>query len=346
VRVLFVASSGERGGAELALATYLEHLPPDVEGHGLVLSPGPVAALLAERLGRPVAAGGLTGRPGIAQAVRFARGYAAELRRVRPDVVLATGIKAAMLCAPAARGVPTVWHKVDLSYDGRVVRPLALLTAGVIPVSEAAGAAVPASRRLAPVPPPVRLDPAFRVGADRPPATLGSVGRLVPYKGHADVIEAAARLPGASVVIAGGRDPSAPGHADELRALAAARGVAVELLGHVDRVERVYERLTVLVQATYRDDRGFGGEGFGMSVAEAAWAGVPAVATSGGADAYAARVVPARDPAAIAAAVAAVAADPAAAAEASRRARADLAPARLAGELVSALRAAAARAAA
>jgi hypothetical protein len=37
MRVLFVASSGELGGAELALDTYLAHLPADVEGHGVVV---------------------------------------------------------------------------------------------------------------------------------------------------------------------------------------------------------------------------------------------------------------------------------------------------------------------
>src|SRR6201999_1935057 len=127
---------------------------------------------------------------------------------------------------------------------------------------------------------------------------------------HADVIAAAARLGDARVVIAGGEDPSAPGHAEELRAMAREHRVEVELLGHVDRMEAVYERLTVLVQATYRDERGFGREGFGAAAAEASWAGLPVVATGG---AFASRLVPERDPAAIAAAVAAYLADPEAA---------------------------------
>jgi glycosyltransferase involved in cell wall biosynthesis len=349
MNVLFVASSGEPGGAELALLTYLEHLR-DVDARGLVLSPGPVAAAMAARLGRPVAIAGMTGRPRPRDAAGFGLRLVRLLDREPPDVVLATGLKAAALCALPCRlaGAPLVWHKVDFSWDQRLARPLALLCAGVIPVSAEVAAAVPEARRLPAVPPPVRLDAAFRVGAQRPPATIGSVGRLVPYKGHADVIAAAARVGGARVLIAGADDPSAPGYADELRAAARAHGVAVELLGHVDRIEDVYEQLTVLVQATYRDERGFGREGFGAAVAEAGWAGLPVVATSGSAvvDGLTGRVVPPRDPAAIAVAVAAYLADPGAARAAgeagARRARERLAPQPLADALVSALRRAAA----
>jgi len=339
MRVLFVASSGEPGGAELALLTYLQHM--SVEGHGLVLSPGPVAAAMAERIGRPVAVAALAGRPRPRDAARFGRRLGAMLRERRPDVVLATGVKAATLCAVPCRlaGVPLVWHKVDFSWDERLTRPLALLTSGVIPVSADVAAMVPARRRLPPVPPPVRLDPSFRVSPGRPPATIGSVGRLVPYKGHADVIAAAGRLGGARVVIAGGDDASAPGHAGELRAAAREHGVELDLLGHAARIEDVYERLTVLVQATYRDERGFGREGFGAAAAEAAWAGLPVVATSGP---FAGRLVPERDPAAIAAAVAAYLEDPEAARAAgdagARLARERLAPRPLAAALLEALR--------
>jgi glycosyltransferase involved in cell wall biosynthesis len=57
-------------------------------------------------------------------------------------------------------------------------------------------------------------------------------------------------------------------------------GDRVELLGHVDRVEDVLDRLTVLAQATYTDERGYGGEGFGLALAEGSWAGLPVVGTS------------------------------------------------------------------
>jgi glycosyltransferase involved in cell wall biosynthesis len=288
MRVLFVASSGTLGGAELALETYLAHLPSALEGHALVLGRGPLAGRLAARLRRPVAVAGLVGRPQPRAVAGFTRQLLQLLRDVRPDVVLATGLKAATLAAPACRAarVPLLWHKVDLSHDKWLARPLAALCTGVIPVGPTAGAAIPRRRRLPAVPPPVRLDPGFRVSEDRPPATLGSIGRLVPYKGHAHVIAAAARLrsrhPAIRVLIAGADDASAPGHRAVLRQTADALGMAdrVELLGHADRIEGILERLTVLVQATYADERGFGLEGFGLALAEGSWAGLPVVGTS------------------------------------------------------------------
>jgi glycosyltransferase involved in cell wall biosynthesis len=281
VRVLFVASDGAPGGAELALETYLAHLPARVEGHALVLSPGPMAAALESRLGRPVAVARLVGRPSVPAALAFERTLVRALRRLRPDVVHAVGIKAATLCAPAGRlaGVPVVWHKVDFSRDD-VARPVALLCAGVVPVSDAVADIVPAARRLPVVPPPVRLDPAFRVSPDRPPATLGSVGRIVPYKGHEDVIAAAGllrdRFPEVRVVVAGA------GPSEGVRAAAERAQVPLEVLGHITDVARVYERLTLLVSATYRDAQGFGREGYGLAAAEASWAGLPVIATTGG----------------------------------------------------------------
>src|SRR3954469_9847641 len=72
VRVLFV-SSGELGGAELALETHLAHLPDTVEGHGLLLAGGQTAEAMAQRLGRPVAVAGIDDRPTLRRAATFAR---------------------------------------------------------------------------------------------------------------------------------------------------------------------------------------------------------------------------------------------------------------------------------
>ena len=354
MRLLAVCPSGELGGAELALATYLEHLPSTIDARALVLSPGPAVGLLAERLGGRVAVAGLMGRPSARRGGAFGRALLSDLRRDRPDVVLATGVKSAALCVPSCRaaGVPLVWHKLDFSHDETLAAPLSLLCSGVVPISEAVGTAVAARRRLEIVPPPVRLDPGFRVAGARPPATLASIGRLVPYKGHADVIEAAAllraRFPDVRVLIAGGADRSAPGHDAELRAVADRSGLAdrVELLGFCERVEPVLERATVVVGATYREGR-FGGEGFGAALAEASWAGLPVVATSGGGageavvDGVTGRLVAPRDAAALAKAIEGYLADPGAARQAGERgaalSRERLAPAALTGRLVAIL---------
>jgi glycosyltransferase involved in cell wall biosynthesis len=289
LRVLIVAS-GEAGGAEYALATHLQHRPEWIDARALLLTPGPAADLFAA-VGLEVSTGSL-GSPIRPRAMAaFARRLAGELRRARPAVVHATGVRAALACAPACRllCMPLVWHKVDLAFDRRLTVPLSCLSSGVVAVSGATAAAVPPRRLLAIVPPPVRLDRAFAVSADRPPATIGSVGRLVAHKGHAHVMEAAVRLlpghPRLRVLIAGAAVPYEAGEERRLRELAKRLGLQerVELLGHVDRIEDVLEQLTILVSATYDDGReGSGFEGLGMTLLEASWAGLPVVATRGG----------------------------------------------------------------
>jgi glycosyltransferase involved in cell wall biosynthesis len=237
------------------------------------------------------------------------------------------------MSAPVCRAlrVPIVWHKVDLAFDRKLAGPLSRLCTGVIPVGEAVAAAVPPTRVIGFVPPPVRFDESFVVGDPRPAATLGSIGRLVSHKGHHHVIEAARRLlprfPEIRVVIVGSPVPYEPGYQQELHELGARSGLGerIELVTYVDRIETVLERLTVLVSATYREDReGSGFEGLPTTVLEAGWAGLPVVATSGGGTAEAMRdgvtgtLVPPEDPDAIAAAVARYLEDPQAASAAGR----------------------------
>ena len=284
-----MAHTGELGGAELALWTYLRHLPPHWRTAALLLAPGPLEAMLAE-LGIPVTVLPVVGRPSIPEAATLQRRLAGELRARAPSVILATGLKPATLCALPARAarVKLVWHKVDLTYDRHLTPTLSRLCRAVIPISAAVGESVPPARRLPAVPPPVRLPESFRVSPSRPPATLGSLGRLVPYKGHHHVIEAAGLLrgefPEIRVTIAGGAAREAPDYPERLRETARALGLEdrVTFTGHVDRVEPVLEDLTMLVNATYRDEKGVGLEGLGASVIEAGWAGLPVVATRGG----------------------------------------------------------------
>ena len=324
--MLFVAF-GEAGGAEYGLATHLRHRPDDVEAGALLLAPGP-GEELPEAAGVRVSAGSVGVPITIAGAAGFERRFIGELRRLRPDLVHATGVREAFLCAPVCRlvGIPLVWHKVDLAFDRRLAAPLSRLCRGVIAVSEAAAAAIPPNRLLAIVPPPVRLAEDFVVTSPRPPATLGTIGRLATHKGHHHVIEAAARLrdvfPDIRVLIAGGPVPYDAGCEALLRETAARWKLddRVELLGHVDHVEEVLERLTVLVNATYREDaEGFGHEALGAAIIEAGWAGLPVVATSGGGapeavrDGVTATLVPPAQPAAIADAVRRYLADPEAA---------------------------------
>jgi glycosyltransferase involved in cell wall biosynthesis len=71
---------------------------------------------------------------------------------------------------------------------------------------------------------------------------------------------------------------------DSLRTLADETGLGdrLELLGHVDDVASVLERLDVFLSATYLDEDGFGLEGLGVGILEASWAGVPVVVARAG----------------------------------------------------------------
>jgi glycosyltransferase involved in cell wall biosynthesis len=294
MKVLAVSSYGALGGGELSLAEFLVHRPPDVEAMALLVEDGPLRAHLVQQ-GVPVwAAHGYDGRPSPQQLGRFTRSLRDLLTWSAPDVVWATGLKAAYMAVPACRlaHVPVVWHKVDFSLDAVLARPLAAAVSGVVSVSEAVAAALgPALRRrrlLAVVGPPVRLAPELHVVPNGREPTIGTMATLTPIKGQRHIVEAAGMLleefPDIQVVLAGGPSPDHPSYPDELGALAARLGLGgrVALTGFVEDVTEVLGRLTVFVNATYRDERGFGWEGLSGAMLEASWAGLPVVATRGG----------------------------------------------------------------
>ncbi|MBL1065193.1 glycosyltransferase [Streptomyces sp. 7-21] len=149
------------------------------------------------------------------------------------------------------------------------------------------------------------------------PHRLVQLGRLVPRKGAEVSIAALARLPGAELVIAGGPRSGPPAADPEIRRLREAarrHGVAdrVTFRGGVPRVEvppLLRSADLVLCPADY--------EPFGIVPLEAMACGVPVVASAVGgqrdtvADPVTGRLVPPRDPEALARAAAALLADPA-----------------------------------
>lgn len=146
--------------------------------------------------------------------------------------------------------------------------------------------------------------------ADDDTVVVGSVGRLVAEKGFPELFEAMTRLDPAryGLVVVGGADPS---KADALDPAVVARAEAagVRLLGHRDDVEELYAAMDVFVLASHR-------EGYPRAAMEAAASGLPLVVT----DIRGCRqvvdegrnglLVPVRDPAALAAAIAGLGDDP------------------------------------
>lgn len=289
MRVLAISSYGVLGGAELALSAFLAHRPAHVRPRVLLVDDGPLRARLHAEGVPAAAAHGYTGRPGPQELARFTRALHAELAQAPADVVWAVGSKAALLAVAAcrARRVPLVWHKVDFSHDARLARPLALASDGVMATSHAVVQALGALRRrrlLGVVGVPITLPETLRADADPRPPVVGTLARLVPYKGHHHLIEATSLLssefPDVRLVLAGAPVREYPDYPEALRRRAADLGLGdrVELPGHVADPGAVLRRLSVFVNATYRDADGFGLESLGAGLVEASWAGVPAVA--------------------------------------------------------------------
>jgi glycosyltransferase involved in cell wall biosynthesis len=293
MKVLAIASSGMLGGAELSLAEFLAHRPGDVDAVALLVADGPLRERL-EQQGVPAwVARGYEQRPGIGELVRFSRSLGRLLERTSPDVAWATGLKAAALAAPACRlaHVPLVWHKVDFSLDRVLTPPLAAAVDGVVSVSAAAAEALGplrAHRLLGVIGPPVRLAQELRIGPNESEPTIGTVASLVPYKGQAHILRAAAILceefPCLQVVLAGAASPDYPDYPRQLADLCSSLGISerVRFTGFVEDVAAVMSSLTVYVNATHQDELGYGLEGLSGAMLEASWVGLPVVATRAG----------------------------------------------------------------
>lgn len=150
----------------------------------------------------------------------------------------------------------------------------------------------------------------------REPYRIVSVGRLVPRKGYATIIEALVALPGVELVVAGGHTSAGSVEAEQVRleTLAAELGVAdrvhfVGQVGHFLMPALLCTADLVVCSPWY--------EPFGLVPLEAMACGVPVVASAVGgmldsvADGETGRLVPPQDPAALADAVRDLLSDPA-----------------------------------
>src|SRR3954451_16298557 len=190
MRVLFLTPYGAQGGSENVLVNVLERLDRErFDPHVLMLERGGLRERIAE-LGIPTLVQHLPGKHGVLKILAAARRIPAGF-----DVIHANGGKAAVYALPLARRlkIPLIWMKHDHSYDGRLTQLLAHRCDHVVCVSHAmASQFEDMGERVSVVYPGVitrDLKPVHETGP-----TVLSIGRLDPYKGFDQVLEAIAEL--------------------------------------------------------------------------------------------------------------------------------------------------------
>jgi glycosyltransferase involved in cell wall biosynthesis len=333
---LFVSHTGRLGGAELVLLDIVAGF--DKGASVFLLEQGPLGARLAQN-GTSVAFA--RGAPDLAMIKRDrsllrALLYAAPLARAVRDlsrharrhrVVYANSQKAFVLAAPAAflARRPLVWHLHDImspAHFGAAQRRLVIALANrfaarvIVPSADAADAFTEAGGkpdlvRLVPngldLPPGLENPQGLRAAFGLPAGFLfGVFSRLAPWKGQHVAIDALARLPGATCVIAGDALFGEDDYARSLHAHAASLGVAdrVIFLGHRTDVPRLMRAMDAVVHPSIDP------EPFGRTLVEAMLSGVVVIASACGAtrdildDGRAGLLVPPGDAAALADALA------------------------------------------
>jgi glycosyltransferase involved in cell wall biosynthesis len=254
---------------------------------------------------------------------------ARALRRANVDVVHTNTLRAHLYgtLAAAMIGKPVVWHVRDIlhrRWQSMLFRVLGPRAAAIVAVSEASArslnpngprlpnvrvvyntidlsrAKTSGPKRLAEVRSELGVEDAFPI--------VAILGQVIPWKGHADFVEAAAlvrdRFPNAAFLVVGDSLLNSSAFkqalAARMRALDLER--TVRFVGFRNDVPDVLSQLTAMVSASWA-------EPFGRTVMEAMALGVPVVATDAGGTPELIRngenglLVPPHDPAALARAI-------------------------------------------
>src|SRR3954447_6554091 len=281
MRVLFIAPYGGLGGSENVLVNVLERLDRErFDPHVLLLEAGPLRDRVAE-LGIPTLVQHMPGKPGVLKIPTHARRIPARF-----DLIHANGGKAAVYALPLARRLkaPLIWMKHDHSYDGRLSHMLAARCTHLVCVSHAMARQFDhLGDRVSVVYPGVTLRDLKPVETTRP--SILSVGRMDPFKGFDQVLQAAARLReqgvDVDVRIAGPQDRIHTETQQELKQLADTLGIGAHQVGWAEDLDEVIEQARVVTLASKpKGENGAPGEGAPLVLMEAMGAGRPVVGTA------------------------------------------------------------------
>jgi glycosyltransferase involved in cell wall biosynthesis len=261
---------------------------------------------------------------------------ARALKRANVDIVHTNTLRAHLYGTLAATmiGKPVVWHVRDIlhrRWQSMLFRVLGPRAAAIVTVSEASARSLhPNGPRLPNVrvvyntidlaqsklSGPARLaEVRAELGVEDAFPVVAILGQVIPWKGHADFVEAAAlgrdRFPEAAFLVVGdsllNSSEFKEGLAARMRALDLEK--TVRFVGFRNDVPDVLSQLTAMISASWA-------EPFGRTVMEAMALGVPVVATDAGGtpelirDGQNGLLVPPHDPPALARAIMRLADDP------------------------------------
>ena len=294
VPVAFVSSHARCGGSERYLALLLEQLDPACISTVVCLEDGPlVDELRSAALPVEVIPTGRRRRDVLAASRRLRRTFGAA----GSAVVHANGIKAASASVLATVGtpLPVLWLKHDVSRDGWQARLIGRRCARIICVSAFSTAVFRGRGRrkvevlYTQIPRP-NVDPIEARRAvldlfapDEPETVIAIVGRLDPFKGHADLFSVAptvlAAAPGTKFLIVGGEDPAHPETGGAIRRAPGEFGIeqAVRFTGYRADAVTLICGSDILLIAGGANDRGLGIESFPLVGLEALAVGTPVV---------------------------------------------------------------------
>jgi glycosyltransferase involved in cell wall biosynthesis len=291
MKILYLITRAERGGAQVHVLDLLTNLPPECRP---VLGTGEPGFLSeqAAKLGIPVRI-----IPDLVQPIRPLKdlkalaGIVRLIREERPDVVHAHTSKAGLLARLASRltGTQVVFTAHTWSFTEGVPRaqrwfaiPLERLTGAlggaIINVSQANMDLALRKRVARPknltriwngvVDTPLRANPGLRE-----PITLVMTARFAPQKDHLLLLEALAGVEGRWRLVLAGDGPMR--HMAEQATARLALNERVDFLGDCDDVPRLLADADIFVLATKW-------EGLPLSILEAMRAGLPVIATNVG----------------------------------------------------------------